>query len=132
MTLLLRIVARPSHDTSQHGQTLTSKVRPELPGGSDAGFGWCTAICGPRWQISSRAGSPPRTWTGSRTALYTSWMRSVSQRFGRTAGFWIVLAAAAACVNPASAQVHPQDGIDRNLQERAAREREFHVGLQDD
>lgn len=35
-------------------------------------------------------------------------------------------------MNPAAAQVQPQDGIDRNLQERAAREREFHVGLQDD
>jgi hypothetical protein len=33
---------------------------------------------------------------------------------------------------PAAGQVHPQDGIDRNLQERAAREREFHVRLQED
>jgi hypothetical protein len=29
-------------------------------------------------------------------------------------------------------QVQPEDGIDRNLQERAAREREFHVRLQDE
>jgi hypothetical protein len=33
---------------------------------------------------------------------------------------------------PALCQVHPQDGIDRNLQERAAREHEFHVRLQED
>ncbi len=32
----------------------------------------------------------------------------------------------------ALAQTHPQDGIDRNLQAREAREHEFHVGLQDD
>jgi hypothetical protein len=38
----------------------------------------------------------------------------------------------AAWLNPASAQVHPQDGIDRNLQERAARAHEFQVRLQDD
>ena len=39
---------------------------------------------------------------------------------------------AAAGIDPAAAQVHPQDGIDRNLQERAAQEHEFHVGLQED
>ena len=33
---------------------------------------------------------------------------------------------------PALGQMHPQDGIDRNLQQRAAREDEFHVRLQDD
>lgn len=31
-----------------------------------------------------------------------------------------------------AAQPHPQDDIDRNLQQRAAREREFNVKLQDD
>jgi hypothetical protein len=31
----------------------------------------------------------------------------------------------------AFAEAQPQDGIDRNLQERAAREREFHVQLQE-
>lgn len=34
--------------------------------------------------------------------------------------------------SPALCQVHPQDGIDRNLQQRAAQEHEFHVRLQED
>jgi hypothetical protein len=34
--------------------------------------------------------------------------------------------------SPALAQTHPQDAIDRNLQAREAREREFHVRLQED
>lgn len=42
----------------------------------------------------------------------------------------VVLAGLSA--GPALSQTNPQDGIDRNLQERAAREREFHVRLQDD
>jgi hypothetical protein len=37
-----------------------------------------------------------------------------------------------ACAVPSAGQVHPQDGIDRNLLERAAREREFHVRLRED
>ena len=41
------------------------------------------------------------------------------------------VATAAALVDPAAAQVQPQDGIDRNLQQRAAREHEFHVGLEE-
>lgn len=40
--------------------------------------------------------------------------------------------AGVAAAGPIAAQVHPQDGIDRNLLERAAREREFHVRLQED
>ena len=40
------------------------------------------------------------------------------------------VAVAAALVNSAAAQVQPQDGIDRNLQQRAVREHEFHVGLE--
>lgn len=44
---------------------------------------------------------------------------------------WVLLAGLATSI-PAVGQVHPQDGIDRNLQERAAREREFHVRLQDE
>jgi hypothetical protein len=39
---------------------------------------------------------------------------------------WLALA------SEASAQSHPQDAIDRNLQERAAREREFHVRLEEE
>ena len=46
---------------------------------------------------------------------------------------WMILACGGlGASTPALSQVHPQDGIDRNLQERAAREHEFHVRLQDD
>jgi hypothetical protein len=44
----------------------------------------------------------------------------------------ILVVAGLGASTPALSQVHPQDGIDRNLQERAAREHEFHVRLQDD
>ena len=44
----------------------------------------------------------------------------------------ILVVAGLAAAAPALSQTHPQDGIDRNLQQRAAREQEFHVGLQDD
>ena len=40
------------------------------------------------------------------------------------------VAIVAALANPAAAQVQPEDGIDRNLQQRAVREHEFHVGLE--
>jgi hypothetical protein len=45
---------------------------------------------------------------------------------------WMILVAGLGVSTPALCQVHPQDGIDRNLQERAAREHEFHVRLQED
>jgi hypothetical protein len=44
----------------------------------------------------------------------------------------ILAVAVLGAATPALCQVHPQDGIDRNLQERVAREHEFHVRLQDD
>ena len=44
----------------------------------------------------------------------------------------MLVTASLAAATPALCQVHPQDGIDRNLQERAAREREFHVRLEAD
>jgi len=44
----------------------------------------------------------------------------------------VCLLASALAAVPSAGQVHPQDGIDRNLQERAAREREFHIRLQED
>jgi hypothetical protein len=43
----------------------------------------------------------------------------------------ILLVAGLGAGGPAFAQTHPQDGIDRNLQAREAREHDFHVGLQD-
>jgi len=56
-------------------------------------------------------------------------MRTGSHLFGTVLGLWIAVLALP--MNPVSAQVQSaQDGIDRNLQQRAAREHEFHVGLE--
>jgi hypothetical protein len=50
----------------------------------------------------------------------------------QTVTWAIVLAAVLGSRGGALAQTHPQDGIDRNLQAREAREHDFRVGLQDD
>src|SRR5262245_33132400 len=124
MTLLTRF-ARASHDTLQHRHTLTSDVCLEPSIRANARSRWCIAIFGPQRRYSTQSPAWTRAWTRGHARLYTRAMHTVSRLFGPVLA--LSISVFAAVLNPVCAQVQsPQDGIDRNLQQRAAREHEFH------
>jgi hypothetical protein len=114
------------------GQNLPRFVLTGLSLSSILGRIWCNAICRPENAVSSALAETPgwthRLWVrrlnrlaylGNTTVLHSDQRQLLLALLG------VFL------INSAWSQALPQDGIDRNLQQREARQREFHASLED-
>ena len=102
----------------------------------NAGHICCNAICRPEDRISSALAKwDAPIWTprlGVRRLNRLGYLGNTTMLHSDRRQLFVVLALVSVFLaNPAWSQALPQDGIDRNLLQREARQREFHASLED-
>ena len=114
------------------GQNPPHFVLTDLSLSSILGRIWCNAICRPENAVSSAladtAGWTHRLWVRRLNRL--AYLDNTTVLHSDQRQLFLALLSIF-LINPAWSQAPPQDGIDRNLQQREARQREFHASLED-